>query len=504
MDPVAIFLILAIPIASVYLLFYHKKRVNDLSSPPGPRGLPFIGHFYQIYKSPCAHEYISNLSKQYGSLMTLHMGSVPALVVSSPKMAQEVLKTQDLVFCSRAQMTGSGKLSYNGLEMAFAPYGEHWRNVRKMCTLELFTQKRAQFNFRPVREDEVSRMVDRLSKAAAASEDVNAYDCFTNFATSIISRVAFGKRYDEDNIGKEKFQRMVADIEAMFAAFFVKDFFPMFGWIDRLSGVEAILDRNFNEMDTFYQELIDEHLKPDRPESLNGDLIDVMLKNKGSFLTMDSIKAILLNVFSGGIGTTGSALVFAMTALLRNQRVMKKAQEEVRSVIGKKEIVDEDDIQKLPYLRAVVKEVLRLYPPGPLLIPRVSMESCILGEDEDHMYMIKPNTIVYVNTWGIGRDPKYWKNPLEFMPERFFERPDLNYTGQQFEYLPFGSGRRICAGIIIGQNNVEVGLANLLYNFDWEPPAGKTFEDIDDQPCNGLTLGKKNPLYIRPKIYVHP
>ncbi|KAL8090923.1 hypothetical protein AgCh_040116 [Apium graveolens] len=254
-------------------------------------------------------------------------------------------------------------------------------------------------------------------------------------------------------------------------------------------------------MDMFYQEIIDEHSNPERPKSSTEDLIDVMLKKKSSTLTVDSMKAILLDVFSGGISSTGSALVFSMTALLRNQRVMKKAQEEIRRVIGKKGIVNEDDIQNLPYLRLIVKETLRLYPPGPLLVPRVTMGTSILGEDEDHMYMIKPNTIVYVNTWGIGRDPKIWKNPLEFEPERFLERPDYNYAGTQFEYLPFGAGRRICVGIIIGKSNVELGLANLLYSFDWEPPIGMKIEDIEDQPTNGLILTKKNPLYLRPKLH---
>lgn len=503
MDPVVIFLIFALPIASVlHLLFYHKKRVGGLSSPPGPPGLPFIGNFYQLYKSPCIHEYLWNLSKRYGSLMTLHMGSVPILVVSSPKMAKEVLKTQDLIYCSRPPMSGMQKLSYNGLDVAFAPYTDHWRHVRKFCTLELFTQKRAQECFRPVHEQEVARMICGLSEAAAASKDVNAFECFSNLSTSIISRVAFGKRYDEDGIGKEKFQRMLSELDYMLCVYLVSDFFPRFGWIDRLSGMRARLDRTFNEMDMFYQELIDEHLKPNRPESSTEDFIDVMLKNKDSSLTMDSIKAILLNVFNGGTGTSATLLVWAMTALLRNQGVMKKAQEEIRRVIGKKEHVDGDDIQNLPYLRAVVKETMRLYPTGPLLIPRVTMESSIIGEDKDHMYTIKPNTLVYVSMWAIGRDPETWKNPMDFVPERFLERPDIGYKGQQFEYIPFGAGRRICAGIYLGLTTVELALANLLYTFDWEPPLGMRFEDIDDETVNGITLQKKNALYIRPKKYM--
>nr|A0A2Z5D850.1 RecName: Full=6,7,8-trihydroxycoumarin synthase; AltName: Full=Cytochrome P450 CYP71AZ3 [Pastinaca sativa]AXB38860.1 cytochrome P450 CYP71AZ3 [Pastinaca sativa] len=504
MEPVFLFLILAFPIASVYLLFYHKKRVVGLSAPPGPPGLPFIGNFHQLYKASSTHEYLWSLSKQYGSLVTLRMGSVPILVVSSPKMAKEVLQTQDLIYCSRPAMTGMQKLSYNGLDVAFSPYTDQWRHTRKFCTLELFTQKRAQLNFRPVREQEVSRMIARLSETAAASKDVNAYEWFSNLATCIISRVAFGKRYDEDGIGKERFQRMLSEIDAMFIGFFVSDFFPMFGWIDKLSGMRDRLDRTFKDLDMFYQELIDEHLKPNRLESPTEDLIDVMLKNEGSSLTKDSMKAILLNVFNGGTGTTATVLAWAMTALLRNQGVMKKAQEEIRSVIGKKGKVDEDDFPSLPYLRAVVKETMRLYPPAPVLVPRETMESSIIGEDKDHMYMVKPKTVVYISMWAIGRDPKTWKNPMEFVPERFLERPDINYKGQQFEYVPFGAGRRICAGINLGVTTVELALANLLYTFDWEPPAGMRFEDIDDETTNGLALQKKNALYIRPKKYMFP
>ncbi|KAK1388094.1 hypothetical protein POM88_016272 [Heracleum sosnowskyi] len=174
----------------------------------------------------------------------------------------------------------------------------------------------AQLNFCHVREQEVSRMIAQLSETAAASKDVNAYEWFSNLATCIISRVAFGKRYDEDGIGKERFQRMLSEIDAMFIGFFVSDFFLMLGWIDKLSGMRARLDRTFKDLDMFYQELIDEHLKPNRLESPTEDLIDVMLKNEGSSLTKDSMKAILLNVFNGGTGTTATVFAELMLSLL--------------------------------------------------------------------------------------------------------------------------------------------------------------------------------------------
>ncbi|WOG86187.1 hypothetical protein DCAR_0205388 [Daucus carota subsp. sativus] len=502
MDLLIIALLIAFPLA-LYLSLNHIKKKDDLPSPPGPPGLPLIGNMHQLYKAPSNHELFWKLSKKYGSLVTLHLGSVPALVVSSSKMAKQVLKTQDAIYSSKPAMTGQQKMSYNGLEVGFSPYSEHWRDVRKFCTLELFTPKRAQMSVRPVREQEVYRMIGGLTEAASASKMVDVHRCFSDYASSIITRVAFGKRYGEG----AKFHRLLSEIEALFSNFFVSDYFPMFGWIDKLTGMMARLDRTFVEMDMFYQELIDEHLKPDRSASTTDDVIDVMLNNKNSAsfaLTMNHVKAILLDIIVAGTGTTATVLTWAMTALMRNPGVMKKVQEEVRRVMGKKGKIDEDDIQNLPYLRAVVKETMRLYPPGPLLLPRKTMGSSVIGEDEDHMYKIKPKTVVFVSMWAIGRDPENWKEPLEFMPERFLERPEIDYKGQHFEYFPFGAGRRQCPGINLGVMNVELALANVLYTFDWELPDGMRIEDIDEETVNGLTLQRKNALCLRPKIYVCP
>ncbi|WOG86508.1 hypothetical protein DCAR_0205719 [Daucus carota subsp. sativus] len=213
---------------------------------------------------------------------------------------------------------------------------------------------------------------------------------------------------------------------------------------------------------------------------------------------------VLQDIIVAGTGTTATVLTWAMTALMRNPGVMKKVQEEIRRVMGKKGKIDEDDIQNLPYLRAVVKETMRLYPPGPLLLPRETMGSSVIGEDEAHMYKIKPKTLVFVSMWAIGRDPEDWKEPFEFKPERFLERLDIDYKGQHFEYVPFGAGRRQCPGLNLGARNVELALANVLYAFDWELPDGMTILDVDEETVNGLTLQRKNVLYIRPKIYVCP
>jgi len=192
--------------------------------------------------------------------------------------------------------------------------------------------------------------------------------------------------------------------------------------------------------------------------------------------------------------TTAATSVWAMTSLIKNPRVMKKVQEEIRNLGSKKEFIEENDIQNFPYLKAVIKETLRLYLPAPLLVPRESRETCIING-----YIIPAQTILYVNAWAIQRDPNAWKNPEEFYPERFLES-SINFIGHDFELIPFGAGRRICPGMSMAVASLELTLANLLYSFDWKLPHGLEKEDIDTEMLPGITQHKKNPLCLVPNI----
>ncbi|KAL8482694.1 hypothetical protein ACS0TY_025652 [Phlomoides rotata] len=174
---------------------------------------------------------------------------------------------------------------------------------------------------------------------------------------------------------------------------------------------------------------------------------------------------------------------------------MEKLQSEISKKIGKKGKVDEDDLPKLTYLKAVINEVLRLYPPAPLLLPRETIERCILGG-----YEIQPKTVVCVNAWAVARDAECWKNPDEFLPERFFNT-NIDIKGRDFEVIPFGSGRRICPGMFMGLANVELTVANLLYSFDWKLPPGIQTRDIDTDTLPGIIMHKKKALFLVPKEY---
>ncbi|XP_060180855.1 6,7,8-trihydroxycoumarin synthase-like [Lycium barbarum] len=487
----------ALPIILIFLLSRAKTGGRN-TLPPGPVSLPFIGNLHQ-YDTLTPHIYFWKLSKKYGKIFSLKLASAQMVVISSKELAKEVLKTQDLVYCSRPPILGQQKLSYNGRDIVFSPYNDYWREMRKICVLHLFSLKKVQL-YSPIREDEVSRMIKKISQQAAISQIINLSNLMISLISTIICRVAFGVRFDEEAHERKRFDYLLAEAQALMASFFVSDFFPSLSWIDKLTGLTDRLERNFKDLDEFYEELIEQHLNPKRPKSMEGDIVDLLLQLKKEKstpinLTLEDIKGLLMNVLVAGSDTSAAAIVWAMTALMKNPKVMKKVQEEIRKSIGNKGIVNEDDIQNMPYLKAVIKETFRLYPPVPLLVPRVSMEKSTLDG-----YEIQPGTIIHVNSWAIARDPEIWENSEEFIPERFLNS-DINFKGQDYELIPFGAGRRGCPGIALGVASTELALSNLLYAFDWELPRGMKKEDIDTNVRPGITMHKKNELFLIPKSY---
>ncbi|KAF2284282.1 hypothetical protein GH714_020223 [Hevea brasiliensis] len=320
--------------------------------------------------------------------MSLRIGFVPILVVSSAKIAKEIMKTHDLLFCGRPSTLSQQKLSYNGLDLAFAPYGSYWKEIRKICVIHLFNSNRVR-SFRPIRESEVSHMLGKISNSVVASKPVDLTEAVVPY-----------KNY------------------------------------------------NLSKLHDHQEDILDILLQIQNDPSLK------------VHVTFNHIKAMLMDIFSGGTNTIAAAVIWAMTFLMKNPIKMKKAQEEVRCIAGKKGFINEDEIQKLSYLKAVVKETMRLQPTIPI-IPRETSQHCNLDG-----FQIPPKTVVHVNVWAIGRDPEVWENPEEFCPERFINK-SIDLKGQNFELIPFGAGRRMCPGMLMGLTTVELALANLLYIFDW-------------------------------------
>ncbi|XP_019099595.1 PREDICTED: cytochrome P450 71B36-like [Camelina sativa] len=440
--------------------------------------------------------------QKYGPVMLLKFGSIPTVVVSSSETAKQVLKTQDLHCCSRPTLAakandylGPRALSYNYLDIAFSPLGDYWKELRRMCAQELFSVKRVH-SFQPIKEEEVKKLIDLVSESASKGTPVNLSEKFTALTVSVICKSAFGVSFQGTVLDSDKFKKLILDTFLFLGSFSASDFFPNGGWIiDWFTGLQGQRERSVSILDAFYEQMFDLH-KYVNKEGVE-DFIDLLLRLKKEEtvigygkLTRNHMKAILMNVLIGGIGTSAITMTWAMTELMRNPRVMKKVQSEIRSQIGNKSVISLNDINQLHYLKMVINETWRLHPPSPLMVRRE-----VMSEFEINGYTIPVKTRLYVNIWAIGRDPDIWKDPEEFLPERFINS-GIDSKGQNFELLPFGSGRRMCPPMYMGTTMVEFGLANMLYQFDWTLPKGMVIEDIDMEESPGLNTSKKNELVL--------
>jgi tryptamine 5-hydroxylase len=214
-------------------------------------------------------------------------------------------------------------------------------------------------------------------------------------------------------------------------------------------------------------------------------------------MLIDRYRHGLQDIFVAGSDTSFAALEWVMTELLRHPRVLKKAQDEIRRVIGDKGSVEESDVGDLHYLRAIIKETFRLHPVIPLLVTRESVAPCTLGG-----YHIPAGTRVFINTFAMGRDPEIWDRPLDFSPERF----ESNNNGggatadvvmdPDYKLLPFGGGRRGCPGYMFALATLQLSLASMLYHFDWALPSGMRADDVNLDEIFGLATRKKEPLFV--------
>ncbi|CAA7039244.1 unnamed protein product [Microthlaspi erraticum] len=495
--------IFLLPLFSIFLKTLKPSKKWKI--PPGPKTLPIIGNLQDI--QGMLHLCLRNLSQKHGPVMLLRFGFVPMVVITSKEAAEEVLKTEDLECCSRPETVSGRTVSYNFKSIGFAPYGEEWRAMRKLSVVELFSMKKIQ-SFRYIREEENDLLVKKLSEHSSTQRSpVNLKKTLFTLVASIVCRVGFGINLHEcEFIDEHSIEELVQKSELVLASSAFSDFFPGgIGWlVDRISGQNKRLNNVFSELDTFFQNIIDDHLRPERIKLEDPDVVDVMIdmmkkqeRDGDSFkLTTDHLKGVISDVFLAGVNTSAMTLIWGMTEMIRNPRVMKKVQDEIRATLGdKKERVTEEDLSKLHYFKLMVKELFRLHPAAPLLLPRETMSDIkIQGYD------VPAKTQIMINVYSIARDPNIWTNPDEFNPDRFLES-SIDYRGLNFELLPFGSGRRICPGMSMGIATVELGLLNLLYFFDWGLPEGKTVKDIDMEEAGAIVIGKKATLELVPLLH---
>ncbi|PIA50665.1 hypothetical protein AQUCO_01200109v1 [Aquilegia coerulea] len=476
----------------IFLLMLVKisKKSTHSSSPlpPGPFKLPIIGHLHHLLGG-LPHHKLKDLAKIHGPIMYLKLGEISAVVISSPGVAKQVMKTHDLMFVDRPFNFASNIVTYGSKGVIMSPYGEYWRQVKKICVLELLSAKKVQ-SFWSVREEEVFGKISMM-----AGSQMNLSETIFTLTNDIVARAAFGKIFKD----KEAFLSETKQFLILAPGFSIVDLFPSLKFLETINGIMSKIEMIHKKIDKMLEDIIKEH-KENIKGGVEGDLVDVLLRiQKGGDLefpiTMDNVKAIIFDMFIGGTDTSSTLLEWTFTELLRNPRVMEKAQAEVRQIFNGKKKIDQADIDKLNYLRLVIKESLRLHPPAPFLVPRECRETC-----EIEGYEIPKGSKVLVNVWGMGRDPEYWKDPESFEPERFQDQ-SIDYTGTNFKYIPFGAGRRMCPGMLFGIANFELPLALLIYHFDWKLGNGVKPEDVDMMEAFGGVAKRNQNLHVIPTRY---
>lgn len=491
---------LLIPLLSflLFLLIFLKsqpisKSAQSYSRIPGPKKLPFIGNLHQMLATPNLHHLFRDLGAKYGPLMHLQLGELHFLIVSSLEISKQLLTTHDINFANRPPNLSAEILGYNYSEIVFAPYGDYWRQAKKLLTLELLSAKRVR-SFRHTRDEKNRNLVKWIASCEGSPANLTervymaSYDVITTVSVGGITR------------DRETVIPVIQEATKLAAGFSIAELYPSIKCLPSITGIRYKYQQMFRRIDKVLGNIIEQHRGSAKDDDAVEDLVNVLLKHQedGSEnpLTDDNIKGLLLSIIVAGSDTSATVVEWAMSEMIRNPSILKKAQDEVRKVFdGDKGYVYEEKFHELEYLKLVIKETLRLHPPAPLLVPRVNTQTCVIDG-----YEIPAKTRVIINAWALGRDPKYWGDDADnFIPERFGDL-GMDYKGNNYEFLPFGSGRRACPGISFGVSNVEFTLATLLYHFDWKMPIGMKNEDLDMIEEFGATVARKHHLHLIPTV----
>lgn len=480
-------------LAITLTIYFHGllkwKRGKQLKLAPGPRRWPILGNLLQI--GPVPHLGMQKFNQKYGPLVYIHIGMVPTVVTDDPKYIKEFLLKQDLIFASRPKNIASEHFTFGGNDIAFAPYGPHWRTVRKICTMELLTPKKID-SYRKGRNDEVQCMVGDVLKASHEGKSINLRDLFGSLTSNAITRMILGQRFfGPKGAGPQVAAEHKAKIYESFSlinAFNIGDYLPFLRFLD-LQGHEKRMNEIMKWVDELYDRIIQEQRLVLEKGSEAGpvNFVHTLLEaeDRDKTLNMTKIKAILIDMVAAGTDTSSVTSEWTMAELLRHPEYMAKVQQEINQVVGQDRLVEESDLVNLRVLRAVVKEVFRLHPVGGFLIPHISMKETRVGG-----YDIPKNTRILINTYALGRNPAVWSNPNTFQPERFLLENDqpVEFSDPECTLVPFGAGRRGCPGASLGMNVVLLGLARLLQLFNWTPSSKERLDDADMVEAFGYTV----------------
>ncbi|KAM7466010.1 hypothetical protein LguiB_013572 [Lonicera macranthoides] len=497
------FIIILSPATALVLL---NRRGRNHLLPPGPLAWPVFGHIFSLGTMP--HRTLAGMKKKYGPVIWLKLASMDTVVILTTDVATEFFKNHDAFFVDRTVNEAMKSHGYHKSSMVVAPYGAYWRKLRRICMSEIFTTKRISEGA-AIRQKCINDLLMWIEKEANHEGpggpgiiQITQLTFFTLF--NIMGNIVLSRDLvdTESKVGSE-FYIAVMGMTQLAATPNISDLFPCQKGRD-LQGIRRKMDPDMGKTLETVSGFIKERMK-EREEGgeKKMDFLDVLLDfqstadDEPNKLLEQDICVFTTELFMTGAETTASTIEWALAELLSNPKIMTNVQAELAKVVGPNKKLVENDIHKLHYMEAVVKETLRLHPPVPFLVPRRAIQ------DVNFMgYHLPKNTQVLVNAWAIGRDPEYWDEPLSFKPDRFLGS-NIDFRGQNFELIPFGSGRRICPAISLAHRVLPLILGSLLHEFDWQLDGHIIPEEMDMKESQGITTRKAQPLKAIPKKSKH-
>ncbi|XP_019094293.1 PREDICTED: cytochrome P450 78A6-like isoform X1 [Camelina sativa] len=447
---------------------YNKKSKNLI---PGPRGYPLVGSM-SLRSSHVAHQRIASVAELSNAkrLMAFSLGDTKVVVTCHPDVAKEILNSS--VFADRPVDETAYGLMFNRA-MGFAPNGTYWRTLRRLGSNHLFNPKQIKRS-EEQRRVIVTQMVNafaRNAKSAFVVRDLLKTASLCNMMGSV-----FGREYElesNNNVESECLKGLVEEGYDLLGTLNWTDHLPWLAGLD-FQQIRFRCSKLVPKVSLLLSRIIHEH------RAATGNFLDVLHSLQGSEkLSESDMVAVLWEMIFRGTDTVAVLIEWVLARIVMHPKVQSTVHEELDRVVGRSRTVDESDLPSLTYLTAMIKEVLRLHPPGPLL----SWARLSITDTTVDGYHVPAGTTAMVNMWAIARDPHVWENPLEFKPERFVAKEgeaEFSVFGSDLRLAPFGSGKRVCPGKNLGLATVSFWVATLLHEFEWLPSVEANPPDLSE------------------------
>ncbi|KAL4295393.1 hypothetical protein GQ457_12G001120 [Hibiscus cannabinus] len=472
------------------------KSSDQTKLPPGPRRLPIFGNLFDLGDKP--HRSLAKLAQIHGPVMSLKLGSLFTIVVSSEAVAKEVLQKQDTIFCNRTVVDAVRVSRHHEVGLPWLPVSPLWRTLRKVCNAHLFTATKLDAN-EHLRRDKIQQLVANVGKSCLKGEAIDIRQAAFDTSINLLSNTIFSMDLVDPNSSiAQEFRQTICSVMEDAGKPNLADYFPLLRKIDP-QGVRHRMSVHFDKLLNLLGKMLDERMqsRKSKGSTPSNDVLDTLLdiiETGVEKLDKTLVTHLLMVLFVAGTDTTSGTLEWAMAELLGNPHVLVKAKKELAQVIGKRKAIEESDINRLPYLQAIVKETFRMHPVLPLLLPRkANSDADLCG------FTVPKDSQVLINVWAIGRDPSTWENPNSFMPERFLGS-EIDVKGRDFRLIPFGAGRRICPGLSLANRMLHLMLGSLINVFDWKLEGGISSNETNMEEKFGLSVQTVNPLRAIPLL----